>query len=115
MNSFIKKMRKRKRETWERKRGCLSFIQRLSFSDPWVSGCPSPGVYRIRVRGLLDEGVLRQLDGLSVTLDPSPDGIPESVLVARVADQAALSGLLNALYEFHLPLISVDCLDVEET
>ena len=48
-----------------------------------------------------------------VILDPSPDGIPESVLVARLIDQAALSGLLNALYEFHLPLISVECLDVE--
>ncbi len=32
----------------------------------------------------------------------------ESILVGRLADQAALSGVLNTLYEQHLPVLSVD-------
>ena len=39
--------------------------------------------------------------------------IVEPLRGGRFVDQAALSGLLNSLYGFHLPLLSVDCLDVE--
>jgi hypothetical protein len=31
-------------------------------------------------------------------------------LVGQVADQAALSGILNALYEMHLPILQVEFL-----
>jgi hypothetical protein len=37
------------------------------------------------------------------------DGKIESVLEGRLLDQAALSGVLNTLYELHLPVMSVDC------
>jgi hypothetical protein len=39
------------------------------------------------------------------------DGQATTVLEGRLADQAALSGVLNTLYELHLPVISVECLD----
>ena len=35
----------------------------------------------------------------------------ETILVGRLADQAALAGVLNTLYEQHLPVLSVDCLE----
>jgi hypothetical protein len=35
----------------------------------------------------------------------------ETVLVGLLADQAALTGVLNALYELHLPVLSVECID----
>jgi len=35
----------------------------------------------------------------------------ETILVGRLADQAALSGVLNTMYEQHLPVLSVDCLE----
>jgi hypothetical protein len=73
----------------------------------------SPAIYRIRVRGKLDAEIARRLDGLNLTEEPASGETPISVLVGRVIDQAALSGLLNSLYELHLPLISVDCLDAE--
>jgi hypothetical protein len=38
------------------------------------------------------------------------DGKIESVLEGRILDQAALSGVLNKLYELHLPVMAVDCL-----
>ena len=75
----------------------------------------SPAIYRIRVRGKLDANLARRLDGLNLSEESVSDGLPVSVLVGRMIDQAALSGLLNFLYELHLPVISVDCLDVEAT
>ena len=40
----------------------------------------------------------------------SDEGKAESVLEGRLFDQAALSGVLNKLYELHLPVMAVDCL-----
>jgi hypothetical protein len=36
-----------------------------------------------------------------------------SILVGHMTDQAALSGVLNTLYELHLPLLSVENMDEE--
>ena len=33
---------------------------------------------------------------------------PTSILLGELADQAALAGVLNTLYELHLPVISVE-------
>jgi len=38
------------------------------------------------------------------------DGKAESVLEGSVLDQAALAGVLNQLFELHLPVMAVDCL-----
>ena len=73
----------------------------------------SPAIYRIRVRGKLDANLAKRLDGLNLSEVSDADEMPISVLVGRMIDQAALSGLLNSLYELHLPLLSVDCLDVD--
>jgi len=41
------------------------------------------------------------------------DGGVETVLSGRLADQAALIGVFNTLYELHLPVLSVECLREE--
>jgi hypothetical protein len=38
---------------------------------------------------------------------------PETTLIGPLVDQAALFGVLNALYDMRMPLISVKCLSVE--
>jgi hypothetical protein len=76
-------------------------------------GMSTPAVFRIRVWGKLDAHLAKRLDGLNLSEEANPGKGSISVLVGRFIDQAALSGLLNSLYELHLPLISVDCLDVE--
>jgi hypothetical protein len=38
---------------------------------------------------------------------------PETILVGRIVDQASLSGILNTLYELHLPVLSVECVDTD--
>ena len=72
-----------------------------------------PAIYRISVRGRLDPQWSAGLVDLNLSEETLPDGTPNTVLVGRMADQAALSGLLNSLYELHLPIVSVECLTAE--
>lgn len=73
----------------------------------------APAVYRITVPGKLSEGLSRHLEGLNLSEITGSGGLPVCVLVGRLIDQAALCGLLNSLYDLQLPIISVECIDVE--
>ena len=70
-----------------------------------------PAIYRIHVRGRLDASWSDRIGGMQVTEISGSDGQPETLLVGRMADQAALSGILNSLYELHLPVLSAECVD----
>jgi len=72
-----------------------------------------PATYRIAVRGRLDPKWSSRLAGMTISHRRWPGGGVATVLEGRLADQAALSGVLNALYELHLPVLSADCLDRE--
>ncbi len=63
-----------------------------------------PAVYQIRVRGNLDNSWSEKLGGmqLETTVETAM-----TVLTGSLADQAALSGVLNTLYDLQLPVISV--------
>jgi hypothetical protein len=39
------------------------------------------------------------------------DKQPMTILIGHLNDQAALSGVLNALYDLHLPVLSVEHID----
>ena len=72
--------------------------------------------YRIRVCGPLNPALASRVAGMHIETQTRADGSIESVLEGRLADQAALTGVLNALYEWHLPVISADWLrGVDET
>ena len=71
----------------------------------------TPATYRIRVQGRLDSSWGDRLSGMAITADTSADHPPVTILVGHLSDQAALSGVLNTLYELHLPLLSVENLD----
>jgi hypothetical protein len=74
----------------------------------------SPAVYVIRVAGILDEKWSDYLGGLAITTaDPGQGKVkPITILEGELIDQAALLGVLNALYDYHYPLISVECRNV---
>ena len=74
----------------------------------------TPASYRIRVRGELDESFSDRLGGLTITINSAGERGPVTTLLGRLADQAAVSGVLNALYELHLPVLSVERLTEEE-
>jgi hypothetical protein len=66
--------------------------------------------YRIRVRGELDPTMSERLEGMEIENTFRKDGRAESVLEGRLDDQSAFSGVLNTLYDLHLPVVSADCL-----
>ncbi|MFH1983808.1 MAG: hypothetical protein ABIL58_18360 [Pseudomonadota bacterium] len=69
-----------------------------------------PAVYRIRVKGHIDDSLSDQLGGMVITRAFTADSQPMTILVGHLSDQAALSGVLNELYELHLPLLTVEAL-----
>jgi hypothetical protein len=70
----------------------------------------SPATYRIRVKGFLPGSWSDRLGGLAITTT-SQDAEPTvTTLYGQVVDQAALAGVLSALYNMQLPLLSVEYL-----
>jgi hypothetical protein len=66
--------------------------------------------YEIRVQGSLDQKWSGRLQGLGITVKESPDRLPVTILAGRLRDQAALLGVLNALFALQLPLLFFCCL-----
>lgn len=62
--------------------------------------------YEIRVRGELDQSWKSYFNGMTITPAYSGDS-PITTLIAAVADQPALRGLLCKLWDLNLSLISV--------
>jgi len=69
-----------------------------------------PATYRIRVLGHIDDSLSDQLGGMIITRAFTADSQPLTILVGHMRDQAALSGVLNELYDLHLPLLTVESL-----
>ena len=70
----------------------------------------SPAEYRIIVHGRLNESYSSRLGGLNITTPDDEQPEPVTVLIGRLQGQAALLGILNDLYEMHMPLVSVEVL-----
>ena len=73
-----------------------------------------PATYQVRVKGYLDVRWSERLGGMEIRTIDQPGGIPETSLVGWLPDQAALCGVLNALYNLRLPLVSVELIRVEK-
>jgi len=71
----------------------------------------TPATYRIRVQGSLDSAWSERLGGMRISMDPEPGNESRTTLVGELADQAALSGVLKALYDLRIPLLSVEILE----
>jgi hypothetical protein len=71
----------------------------------------TPATYRIRVQGRLDASWFDRLGGMAMTQYSAADEAQVTVLVGHLIDQAALSDVLKAFYDLHLPLLSVESLD----
>ena len=70
-----------------------------------------PRNYRIRFEGYLDKEWSGRLGGMSLTTSKTGDHKWVTVLEGQVCDQAELAGVLNTLYQRHLTLLSVECLN----
>ena len=68
----------------------------------------TPAIYCIQVEGKLDQSWSDRLGGLQITTREREDRSIVTLLTGRLRDQAELTGVLNSLYELHLPILSVE-------
>ncbi|HRX01992.1 MAG: hypothetical protein M9927_19150 [Anaerolineae bacterium] len=54
------------------------------------------------------------MNGVAIHIQSRPKETPVTVLTGEFQDQAALSGVLNTLYDLGLPLLSVECLAIKK-
>jgi len=66
-------------------------------------GCPA--IYKIQVRGNLASSWSEKLGGLQIE-STAETGM--TVITGPLTDQAALSGVLNTLYDLQFPVVSVE-------
>ena len=82
------------------------FMNKTSHRDPLPFD--SPASYQIVVQGRLDATWSDRLEGMKICRAAGTADFPVTTsLEGELSDQAALAGVLNALYEMHLPVISV--------
>ena len=70
----------------------------------------SPKIYQIRIKGQLGHQWSDWFEGLTITREESGD----TLLTGPVMDQAALYGLLRKVRDLGMPLISVNCVEVNQ-
>jgi hypothetical protein len=73
-----------------------------------------PGLYQIRVVGMLEERWLAQLEDLEITTALSRNKQPVTQFTGWLADQPALAGLLDLLTELGMVILTVSRLEMED-
>jgi hypothetical protein len=82
-------------------------IQEMSTTSRQKNEPNQPVIYRIRLKGHLDDQWADWFGGLTITLEENGN----TVLTGPVVDQAALFGLLKKVRDLGLPLVSIDCVE----
>jgi len=69
-----------------------------------------PAIYKIVVQGKIANELSDSMVGLQINVEKGVGKKYFSTLIGEINDQAALSGLLNMLYDMHITVISVNML-----
>jgi len=72
-----------------------------------------PATYRIVVKGTVSRDWSGRLGGMEITTSSRESSVPQTILLGRICDQAALHGILGTLYAFHLPILEVKKVDTD--
>lgn len=75
-----------------------------------IPSMQNPSTYRIRINGHLDSYWSDRLSGMTIITVGGTNTFETTTLEGRLLDQAALTGVINTLYDLGLPLVSVECL-----
>lgn len=70
--------------------------------------------YEIIVVGKLDPTLSERLGGMIIESKVISEEPVVSILTGLIPDQAALAGILNTIYEMHLPVISDKCIGIND-
>ena len=74
----------------------------------------TPANYRIRVQGEIDPSWSGIIGDMKMSIDSLKKGKKVTSLSGYLIDQAALSGLLKALYDQRIPILSVENMDEDK-
>jgi len=74
----------------------------------------TPDTYKVVVQGILGEEWSDRLAGMRLTKNHPEGEPPETTLIGHLRDQTQLNGVLNSLYDLHLPILSVEHIGREE-
>jgi hypothetical protein len=72
-----------------------------------ISTFDSPATYQITVHGKIDPTSFDLMGGMTVHHTALEAGHTVTTLEGELRDQTALAGVLNTLYEMHLPVLMV--------
>ena len=72
-----------------------------------------PALYQVKLLGRLSAEWSSTLDDFAITTNGGDSASGVTTLKGRVADQAALFGLLSRIRDLGLPLLLVECLAAE--
>jgi hypothetical protein len=92
---------------WRLSRVGIVSCMMMGDSTPTMS---DPAEYRIRIQGRIGPSWRGRLAGMVATESIGEGGGVVTTLVGRLADQAALAGILNTIYGLQLPVISAEWL-----
>jgi len=70
-----------------------------------------PATYRIGILGTLDKNWSDYCGGMTIEHDIVLNRYPMTILMGILADQAALIGVLNSLYDLGCPILLVECIE----
>ncbi len=70
-----------------------------------------PAVYRISIQGILDKNWSDYCRGMTIEHEGDPKRYAMTILTGRVADQSALIGVLNLLYDIGYPILLVEYME----
>ena len=82
-------------------------MQKVSEMRPKESG--QANLYRIRLKGVLNHPIVDWFN--DITIIPQENG--ETLLVGQFADQPALRGLLDQLWNLNLTILAVEKIEEE--
>jgi hypothetical protein len=71
-----------------------------------------PANYQINVLGRIDPAMSDLLGGMTISPDTVEADPQVTTLEGKLRDQTALAGVLNTLYELHLPVLLVKRLEI---
>lgn len=67
----------------------------------------SPATYQIIIKGFIDESWSDRLCGMAIVHMSIKCGFPITKIHGQVLDQAELIGVLNGIFDMHLPILSL--------
>tara|TARA_R110000772_G_scaffold24209_3_gene64098 strand:- start:819 stop:1073 length:255 start_codon:yes stop_codon:yes gene_type:complete len=79
--------------------------------DTGVTGFTGPAIYCIKVQGVIDERYTGYFGDMVISAEQKAEGKITGILTGKIKDQSELLGVLNALHNLHLPIVSMETLN----